>query len=119
MKPELTQCPKFNRCSAALCPLDSGWQRRSMTREDSVCFYLAEASKEGAEARFKGVYDEPIYLQARSALPEMVASSNILKKRLERAARSGSRLDAIRRLTSLKTTQQDPTKPLVLEPEAA
>jgi len=49
----------------------------------------------------------------------MMASSNIRKKRLERAARNGSRLDAIRRFTSLKTAKQESAKPLALEPEAA
>jgi hypothetical protein len=78
-----------------------------MTREDSVCFYLTESVKDGAEARFKGVPDEGIYACARSSLPEMVAASNTLKKRLERASKTGSRLDAIRRWTAYGSIQQD------------
>jgi hypothetical protein len=78
-----------------------------MVREDTVCFYLSEAVKDGAEARFKGVTDEGIFNQARLPLPEMIASSNTLKKRLERAAKTGSRVDAIKRWTAREPTQQD------------
>lgn len=102
-----SNCPKFNKCSAALCPLDAQWKIRSMTPGDSICFYLSEGVKAGAEARFDGVSDEGIFNQARVALPEMIASSNTLKRRLERAAKNGSRVDAIKRLTSHNTTRRN------------
>ena len=84
-----TDCPKFNRCNASLCPLDEHWRRRSMTYGDSVCFYLTESVKDGAEARFKGVPDEGIYACARSSLPAMVATSKPSRNGLSEHRRPG------------------------------
>lgn len=103
MKPKLTECSKFQKCSAALCPLDPDWQSRTMIREDTVCSYMSEAVKNGAETRFKGVTDEAIYLQARDVLPQMMSSSNTLKKRLQRAALTRSRRDAVQRFIARST----------------
>lgn len=87
---------------------------------DSICFYLTEGVKDGAETHFKGVSDEGIFLQARATLPEMIASSNTLKKRLERAAKTGSRMDAIDRLRALRSRGPStaPSVPKLSPPES-
>jgi hypothetical protein len=36
-------CPKFDNCSAPICPLDSDWHTRRMLRDERVCYYLLKA----------------------------------------------------------------------------
>lgn len=86
-------CPKFSKCSAPLCPLDPDWKKRSMTKDERVCFYLREAVKDGAQERFQGGIAEEIYLQAVDLLPEMLAHSGALQKRLQRSQATGSKCD--------------------------
>ena len=52
--PTLASCPKFQSCSAPICPCDPEWPKRKHLNEDRVCFYLLEASKTGAKAIFEG-----------------------------------------------------------------
>ena len=64
-------CPKFNKCSAAICPLDSNWNQRSHLEDDSVCFYLLESVKKGAKKRFEGDQLQEVYgkiVEVRSAI---------------------------------------------------
>lgn len=86
-------CPKFDKCSAPLCPLDPDWKKRSMTKDDRVCFYLREAVKEGAQERFQGGIAEEIYFQAAGLLPEMLSHSGSLQKRLQKAKTTGSKIN--------------------------
>ena len=87
-----SQCPKHSKCSAPLCPLDPDWEKRKMIKEDRVCFYLSEASKPGANARFEHRKDKAIYLVVRSRIPAMKKHNKILGKRLERASLTGSQI---------------------------
>jgi len=47
-------CPKFDSCSAPICPLDPDWNKRVMLRDERVCFYLLKVNVdhalEGVEA---------------------------------------------------------------------
>ena len=89
---EPKQCPKHSKCSAPLCPLDSDWEKRVMHKDDRTCFYLNEASKPEAAKRFKGRKDEFIFQIAYSQMPLMKKHSSTLKKRLEKASLTGSRI---------------------------
>lgn len=90
---ELTGCPKWHSCSAPVCPLDHLWAHRSMQSEDPVCFYLSEAVKDGAEARFEGAGLGEIFCRLMRVLPEVVLSSGRVRRTLERAQTNGSRMD--------------------------
>ncbi len=59
---EMTDCSKFDRCSAPICPLDPEWQKRTHVKGERICFYLLECVKSGAEARFQGITAREIYL---------------------------------------------------------
>ena len=41
--PAMQQCPKFDSCSAPLCPLDKQRQQRSMLRDERLCYYIRKA----------------------------------------------------------------------------
>ena len=81
-----SQCPKHSKCSAPLCPLDRDWQKRKMIKEDRVCFYLSEASKPGANARFENRKDKAIYLVVRSRMPFMKKHNKMVARELMQAA---------------------------------
>ena len=89
---EPKQCPKHSKCSAPLCPLDPDWEKRVMQKDDRTCFYLNEASKPEAAKRFEGRKDEFIFQIAYRRMPLMKKRNSILKKRLEKASLTGSRI---------------------------
>ena len=58
---KMDDCPKFESCSAPICPLDPDWRKRRHLKVERVCFYLCEAQKGGSEARFRGKGLEKLY----------------------------------------------------------
>jgi len=64
-----------------------------MKSEDPVCFYLSEAVKDGSEARFEGAGLGEIFRRVIAVIPELVMSSGRVRRALERAQGSGSRMD--------------------------
>ncbi|HEY3325107.1 MAG TPA: hypothetical protein VGP72_31930 [Planctomycetota bacterium] len=87
MKP--SDCPKFAACSAPVCPLDCQWSLRAHNREDRVCIYACEAMKAGADARLEAkVLTACRRIAADDRLPARI------RRQLQRAANSGSRLVA-------------------------
>ena len=51
-------CPKYDTCSIAICPLDPKWHLRAVMQGEAVCPYLRELGKPGDPvARFAGRYD--------------------------------------------------------------
>ena len=47
---KMSACPKFDQCSAPICPLDPDWKIRSHLEGERVCFYLTEYSKPAGKA---------------------------------------------------------------------
>ena len=87
-------CPKLNRCSAAICPLDKNWNQRAHLEDDSVCFYLLESVKRGAKKRFEG---DQLY-QLYETIVRVRSAINNSHKRIAR------------KLNSSKTTSSRMTK---------
>ena len=88
-----TQCKFFDGCSVPICPVDAHWRKRVMLKGESVCSYLREASKEGAERRFRGDPAEGMYHAANDALHELRESVYPLKIALEKASKAPSKLE--------------------------
>ena len=44
----MNDCPKFDSCSAPVCPLDPAWQNIHQLKGERVCYYLTEYSKPAA-----------------------------------------------------------------------
>ena len=98
-KPKMEQCPKYNKCGAIMCPLYDRWRdTRTKKNDPKTCFYLTEASKRGAEERFKGRKDEVIFRTALRQMPFMKKHCCELRRRLEKSSLSGSRISAARKL---------------------
>ncbi len=87
---KLQDCPRFDTCSAALCPLDPEWKIRRYARDESVCFYLNEVVKPDRDLRFEGRNDRDILDASKRSLPEILEAFPAMCKPIERAQRSGS-----------------------------
>ena len=91
-------CPRFDHCSAPICPLDCHWQRRTHLPGERVCGLLCELVKQGGEARIRGwLPAEQVQTLARVA-PDLSARWGRIRLQLERSALIGSKLASGQRL---------------------
>lgn len=90
MKPEY--CPRFDSCSAPLCPLDADWRRRRHLNGDRVCAYLLEATRHGGTLPNTLALAEGMAEAVAEAYPAIEASCGSLRSRLKRASQAGPRL---------------------------
>ena len=88
-------CPKFQGCSAPICPLDSNWRKVRHLKGERICFYLCEAQKYHAEAIFGGRGLKDLYQVMVEATPDISLRWGTIKKALAKAARTGSRMNAM------------------------
>lgn len=86
-------CPKWGKCNAPICPLDSEWEKRSLHSEDASCFYLTELVKDGAQTRFQGAGLGELFEACTLTLPKITERHARLRRALERSASKGSRMD--------------------------
>ena len=85
-------CPKFEKCSAPICPLDPEWQSRSHLPGERVCFYLLEFVKPGAEARFQGCTPRELYRVVQDTIQPISTRYAPIQRALKRAKDTGSRM---------------------------
>ena len=90
-------CPKYEKCSANICPLDPDWQLRTHLNSEPVCFYLREYVKQGGIARLRGCIPREMLEQIAEVLPEIKSRYGTIKRRLESAAKTGSKIDALKK----------------------
>ena len=107
-------CPRFDRCNAALCPLDTGWRNRMHARGDSVCLYALESMKPTAAEALPGPQGEEIRAACAVFIAEvekiyaespmgMPRGTGIVRSSLRSAAETGSRVLASRALHDRRT----------------
>ena len=91
-------CPRFDQCSAPICPLDGEWQRRTHLSGERVCGLLCELVKDGGEARLgRALPAELVDTLARVA-PNISARWSDVRHKLRCASRQGSKLESGQRL---------------------
>ena len=94
---EINECPKFDRCSAPICPLDPYWNESTYLRGEPVCLYLREAAK-GVDLGLIGVLPLGMPLIVGKAFRQIIHTVRIpnlvghgdLRRRLVETAKSGS-----------------------------
>jgi hypothetical protein len=101
---KMCDCPRFDKCSAPICPLDTDWKHRVYRKGEPVCFYLLEFVKPDAKAQFRGSIGVPIYEAIQTSIDAISHRYAPLCRALERAKQTGSRL-----------VQFAPTKDLALD----
>ena len=90
----MLNCPKFSKCSANICPLDPDWRLRTHIQGERICLLLNEAVKHDAERNFTLAHRKELYLQVVAVLPAIQSRWGDIKRGLERAKRTGSRMRA-------------------------
>ena len=89
---KMTDCPKFDRCSAPVCPREPEWQDRIHLKGERICFYMLEYVKAGAVVRFKGSVAKGIYHAIAQVIQPLSARYGPIRRALERSKQSGSRI---------------------------
>lgn len=91
-------CPKFDSCSAPICPLDRYWESRTHVDGEPVCLWLRELAKPGGRAILEGAIPTDMALAIAVQAPAIALQFSEVRKRLERASKTGSRVAAGREL---------------------
>ena len=90
-------CPRFDHCSAPLCPLDD-WKRCHHVKGEPVCFYLREVAKHGGTLPQRGDMPAELVEKVSQAYRKIISSPcsrwGDVRRRLARAALSPSKRDA-------------------------
>ncbi len=86
------QCPKFEKCSAPICPLDPDWRLRHHYKGERVCFYLTEYSKPAARAFLRGSLARKHYQALARVYPEAITHVRDLQNKLQRSAQNPPRV---------------------------
>lgn len=97
-------CPKWNRCSAPVCPLSATWCLARHLTGEPVCLWLREWSKPGGEPRVRAHLPEDMAEAVGNAYSELAhvvigppASAERgfgeVRRALARAATTGSVLN--------------------------
>ena len=87
-----SQCPKFQKCNAPICPIDPEWQKRKHISGDRVCFYLTEAQKPNAIAVFEVQGLGYLYEAMVIHTPEISQRHHTIKTALDKAKNTSSRM---------------------------
>jgi hypothetical protein len=90
-------CPRYDRCSAPICPLDPAWRKRTHLSEDRVCRWLTELAKPGGETLLREYLAEETASQIVRIAPIIgfLGPANV-KAAISRASTTGSRLKSDR-----------------------
>ena len=93
-------CPRYQKCSAAICPLWKPINEQKMVKGERVCGILLEYQKPNSEAFLITIYGREVMNLMAEATKEIKHHGGyLLTSALERASNTSSRL-------SLITTQQ-------------
>ena len=96
MNAKSSRCPRFDSCSASVCPLDPQWPRAQHIQGERVCGLLTELVKVGGRARVANILTpEQFPVLVRERLKVEARWSDI-RIRLRASAKTGSRIDAAR-----------------------
>ena len=85
-------CPRFERCSAPICPLDADWRKRRHVQGERVCGLALEAVKPNAKAVFSGAGMDNLFPVVVGAIPEISQRWGAIRHALERAQQAASKM---------------------------
>jgi len=81
-------CPKFDHCSAPICPIDPEWQKRVHIKGDPVCFYLRQHAKDPLWGQKTGSVASKLIDKVGEVYLAVIARYGPLKTALVRAEKS-------------------------------
>ena len=89
---QMRQCPRFEKCSAPICPLDPDWQKCTLMNTDPVCYYQTEHAKTDAKAVFEGRGLSWLFELVSKPTPSICYKWGRIRRAVERAKQSGSKM---------------------------
>ena len=81
-------CPKFEQCSAPICPIDPEWQKCVYKKGEPVCFYLRQHAKDPLWGQKAGNVARKLSDKVGEVYPQIVERYAPLKTALVRASKS-------------------------------
>ena len=91
----MCDCPKFDSCSAPICPLDQDWRKRAYLDGERICIYLTEYSKVALRANLRGVLSGELYKSVSEQAEAISEAYPRIKKQLLRSSISNSKLNKV------------------------
>ena len=88
----ISDCPKYETCSAPICPLDKDWRLRVLCIEDSTCFYLLESVKDASKTHFELAQLGVMYERICEVREDICTTHKRISSKVEAAKNSGSRM---------------------------
>lgn len=86
-------CPRYQRCSAAVCPLWRPVLEQKMIKGERVCGILLEHQKISSRGFLRGLYGHELMRVMSEATEQIKAHGGyLLRSALKRAAATGTRL---------------------------
>lgn len=86
-------CPRYQKCSAAVCPLWKPIHKQKMLKGERICGILLEHQKINSEAFLTTLYGtEVMKLMAEATQDIKRCGGYLLRSALERASKTESRL---------------------------
>ena len=90
------RCPRFDSCSAPICPLDPQWPRAQHIQSERVCGLMTEVVKVGGQPRVAGILTPDQFTTFLREWPKVEARWTDIRARLRASSKTGSRIDAAR-----------------------
>lgn len=111
---ELMQhCPRWDSCSAPVCPLDPLWRQVPHLCGERVCGYLLELAKPGGEGRIRSALSSNLVERVSEAYRELTddrahaaRGRGYIRAVLSRAATTGSRIESGHRLRAARQSAE-------------
>lgn len=88
----ISDCPKYEKCSAPICPLDKDWKIRVLCIEDSTCFYLLESVKDTSATHFELAQLGVLYERICEVRDDICTTHKRISNKVKAAKNSGSRI---------------------------
>ena len=79
-------CPKFDPCSAPICPLDPEWNTRAHLENEAICPYLMMYSKVDGKALLRSSVAVELYEAVASQVSAISAYRGHIERKLATAA---------------------------------
>lgn len=89
---KINDCPKYETCSAPICPLDEDWKSRVLCNEDSTCFYLLESVKDASKTHFELAQLGVMYEKICEVRGDICTIHKRISNKVEAAKNSSSRM---------------------------
>jgi hypothetical protein len=81
-------CPKFDRCSAPVCPVDPNWRDSVYRKGEPTCFYMRLHAKNALEGQKQGSVPSELRIRVIEVYDEIIDRYAPLKTALEKASKS-------------------------------